>query len=513
MSTRDELETPSNEGPDAATAADHSHDPATEAETPPKRLDLAVEITDSGPCKKHLKVTIPVEDIKSQFGDSLKEMRKEAQVPGFRPGRAPVGLVQKRFKKEVAGQVKSNLVMTALDQIDKDYKLLPISRPDLDIEAIDLKDNEPLQFEMELEVQPDFALPDYKNLTIERPKKTITDPQVEAELENFLDRYAQEVPKLEGGAELGDQLTVSLHFEKDGVQLNSIPEIKLRLQPELQFRDGHVPDFEKALAGARPGDTREADALMGSSTPDAAIRNQTIRAVFHILDLKSYRLPELTQDFLQGLGFDNREDLIQAIREMLERRADYSQKQAVRKSVLDRLVNQTPFDLPPDLVKRQTQSTLRRLVFELRQGGMSDGSIRAREAELRANAAESTTRSLKEFFILARIAEAEDVKVEEEDVEAEILSIAERSDESPRRIRNRIEKEGLGESLATQLLEQKTLQKILSFAQIVDVAAAPEFERQAETLDRTAGPELIEDEDESSEIVEIPLTDDAPAAE
>ena len=86
-------------------------------------------------------------------------MRKEAAVPGFRPGRAPVTLVQRRFKKEVAGQVKSALLMGALQQIDEDYKINPISRPELNLEEIELPEDEPLTFEMDVEVQPDFPLP------------------------------------------------------------------------------------------------------------------------------------------------------------------------------------------------------------------------------------------------------------------------------------------------------------------------------------------------------------------
>lgn len=484
-------------------ASTDTADAESDEEEAPRRLDLEVEITDSGPCKKHVKVVIPPAEIETQFKDSLKSMRREAQVPGFRPGRAPVTLVQKRFRKEVAGQVKSSLVMAALEQIDKDHKLAPISRPDLDIEAIELKEGAPLQFEMEVEVQPDFPLPEYKGLNVQRPVREIQDADVDAQFTRFLERYAQEVPKLEGGAELGDQVTAHLRFEKDGVQLNDMPEAKFRLQRELRFQDGHMPDLDRVLAGARPGDVRDGEAHIGSSSPDPAIRGQTIRVIFEILDLKSYRLPEVDAEFLHSVGFDSVEDLRKGIREMLERRVKFSQRQALRRGILDQLVETTPFDLPPALVRRQEQSTLRRNVFELRQAGISDAEIRAREAEIRANAHESTLRSLKEFFILSRIAEAEDIKVEEEDLDLEIEAIAESSDESPRRVRSRIEKEGLGESLATQILERKALDRIIEQANVQDVVST-ETEREVETLDQTAGPALPEGEPEDESAEEPP---------
>src|SRR5262245_25309842 len=117
-------------------------DEAGAGEPEPKpRLEMVVDITDAGPCKKHLKVSIPRPEIDRQFEQSLDNLRKEAVVPGFRPGRAPRQLVIKRFKKQVADQVKSTLLMSSLEQIDKEYQLDPITQPQLDLAAIELPDD------------------------------------------------------------------------------------------------------------------------------------------------------------------------------------------------------------------------------------------------------------------------------------------------------------------------------------------------------------------------------------
>ncbi len=122
--------------------------------------------------------------------------------------------------------------------------------------------------------------------------------------------------------------------------------------------------------------------------------------------------------------------------------------------------------------------------MELRQSGLSDTDLRAREAELRSNAHETTLRSLQEFFILAKIAEVEDVKVEDEDMEDEIEAIAARSEENPRRVRARVEKEGLGDALASQILERKTIDRILQFVKLVEVPMVAD--KAVETLDQSA---------------------------
>lgn len=460
-------------------------DPAAEGSEPtPTKLDLDVQVSDAGPCKKHLKVAISRADIDRQFDETFGTMKREAQVPGFRPGRAPRALVERMFRKQVAGQVKANLLMACLEQLDEDYKLKPIATPNLDVEAIDLPDDGPMKFELEIEVQPEFPLPAYKALTVKRPTRSITEADVDAQYTTFLERYAQLVPKTEGGAATGDFVTANLTFTLDGRVLNEAKEIQFRLQPELRFQDGKVPDAAGALAGASPGETREADAEIGSSSPDPGLRGKTIRVRFEVLDLKQLRLPEVNDAFLESTGFDTVDEVKTALRSLLERRLEFQQRQAVRREILDTLIAQTPFDLPADLVARQEASTIRRRVMEMREGGLSDGEIRAREAEIRANAHEATTRSLQEFFLLSSIADAEGIKVEEEDFDQEIEAIAARTDESPRRVRARVEKDNLADALASQILERKALDRIMEYVKFEEVEMARET--AVETLDQTA---------------------------
>src|SRR5271166_4656697 len=163
-----------------------------------RKLELDVQIQDVGPCKKHLKVTVPRPEIERQFEESLGDFQRDAQVPGFRAGRAPRQLVVKRFRKQVAEQVKSSLLMASLEQIDADYQLNPITQPKLDVGAIALPEDGPMTFEMDVEVRPEFAVAEYKGLKVKRPVKTIRDQDVEARLARFLERYAQIVPKFEG---------------------------------------------------------------------------------------------------------------------------------------------------------------------------------------------------------------------------------------------------------------------------------------------------------------------------
>jgi trigger factor len=456
------------------------------AEAPKRKLEIGVEISDVGPCKKHLKISIPRTEIERQYEESLETLRKESVVPGFRAGRAPRQLVVKRFRKQVSDQVKSALLMTSLEQIDADYKLEPITQPRLDVAAIELPETGPMNFEMDVEVRPQFDVPNYKGLSVRRPVAELTEQHVDEQLNRFLEGHGQIVPKLEGAAEHGDYLTADLAFtSSDGELLSEHKEIQFRLQPEIRFQDGSISDTGP-LVGAKPGETRELEAILGSVVANADLRGATTTVRAHVKDLKHVRLPESNQAFLDSINVDSLQTLRQAVRETLERRIRTEQRQSIRRQLLDQILRQTPFELPRDLVSREERTTISRLVTQLKREGMSDDDIRAHEAQIRANAHETTLRTLKELLLLSKIADAEGIKVEDEDLAFEIEAMAERTGESVRRIRARVEKEGGADSLATQILERKVIDRIVESSAVEDVEVTIDPEGRVETLDITA---------------------------
>ncbi len=471
----------------ADLAGDQSDEKVTESK---RKLEIDVAITDAGPCKKHLKITIPRDEIDRQFEESLTELRKEAVVPGFRPGRAPKQLVVKRFKKEVSNQVKQKLLMSSLEQIDADHKLDPITQPRLDIEAIELPEDGPMNFEMDVEVRPQFDLPNYKGFKIRRPIIEVTEKDVDTNVTRVLEEYAQLVPKLDAPAEIGDHITADLQFiRSDGRLINEVKEVKFRLQPELRFQNGTSTGLGAALTGARPGDVRDVEAKLGSSVDDPSLRGQNVTLRVQLNDLKYSRLPELNPGFLDSIGFEDMAEMREWVRAALYRRAEAEERRVIRRQIVDLLLRQTPFDLPADLVSREEKNTIARLVDQLKREGMSDKEIKARAAEIRANAHETTMASLKELLILLKIADAEGITVGEADIEREIQAMAERSDESARRVRARLEKEGGTEGLATQILEGMVIDRIREYSAVEDVAVpAAQPEPEVETVDYGAVP-------------------------
>lgn len=475
--------------PETDIAPPPDSEPQTEPETA-RRMDLAVAISDVGPCKKHLKITIPREEIDRQLDGSLDRLRREAAIPGFRPGRAPRQLFMKRFRKELSEEVKTTLLTNSLKQVDEDYKLEPMAQPKLDIGAIELPDSGPMDFEMDIEVRPQFSLPEYKGLTVRRPVVEFADLDVDKQVDRFLARYGQIVPKLEGAAEIGDHLTADISFlAADGRVLSQHSELQFRIPSELRFQDGSAPRFGEVVAGANLGESRDVEAMLGSAVADPELRSSPITLRVEVKDLKRMRLPETNESFLHSIGFANLAELRSVVRQTLDRRIQAESRQIMRRQIMDALLKTTPFDLPTDLVAREERNTVARLVEQLRQEGMTEKDIRARSAQIRANAHESTLRTFKEILLLSKIAEAEEIKIEDDDVELEIQTIANRTDESPRRVRSRLEKENSLDSLAEKILDQKVVDRILGYATFEDFAVPKTtLDEDIETLDQSAVP-------------------------
>jgi trigger factor len=175
------------ENHDSDEALLNSDDAAgAEAEQQPVKLALEVKVDSRSTCERHVTVTIPREDIDRYFDNEFTELMPTAHVPGFRPGRAPRKLVENRFRKDIAQKVKSELLMNCLSQVSDDQKLSAISEPEFDFEAIELPEQGPLTFEFDIEVRPEFALPQWKGLVIEKPVRAVGDADVEQTLQTIL---------------------------------------------------------------------------------------------------------------------------------------------------------------------------------------------------------------------------------------------------------------------------------------------------------------------------------------
>ncbi len=456
------------------------------AEADVEKLNLSIKVDSPSACERHITVTIPREDIDRYFDNAFSELMDTATVPGFRAGRAPRQLIETRFRKDVADQVKGSLLMDSMAQITEDEDFSAISEPDFDPMAVEIPTEGPMTFEFDIEVRPEFDLPQWKGLKIERPIKEFGKKDVDTRLERILAEHGRLIP-LDGPAKSGDYITCNLKFMNGAVELSSGKEEVIRIRPVLSFRDGKITNFDKAMKGVKAGETRETPIKLSDDAPNESLRGQEITAVFDVLEVKQLELPKLTADLLSEMGdFEDEGQLRDAIQDDLKRQLEYYQQQQARRQITAALTAAADWQLPPELLRRQSRRELERSVLELRRAGFSDDEIRAYENDLRQNSAAATERSLKEHFILEKIAEEEGIDASPDDYESEIALIAAQSGESVRRVRARLDKGGMMDALRNQIVERKVIDQVQAHAKFKEVPYAPEG-TDTEALDQAAG--------------------------
>ncbi len=462
-------ETPPTQ-PEAAAAEATAVAGTEEQDREKAKLHQEVEIKDVGPCKKHIRVSVSREDIDARFGEHFSKLVKESVVRGFRPGKAPRRIIEKQFQREVGDQVKNEVLMASLQQLSEDYEIAPLSEPNLQLEQIEIPREGPLVYEFEVEVRPEFDLPNYRGMKLRRPVKDFTEADIAQARRRLLADQGQVVPKEDGSADIGDIIVADITFRDGDRVINTVQEGRYEVERQLSFKDALAPRFGEQIKGARAGDTRVVEFRMAGNA-GGGMAGKTILASFDVKDVKTLRLPELTPEYLQQrFGLHSRDELDEVILVALKRELEHVQRRSAREQIINQISATANLELPEDLLKRQARKALNRRIMEMKSDGIPDAEINRHRRLLEQNILETTALSLREHFVLQKIAEAEKITVDEDDLNDEIERIANQTNESPRRVRARLEKDEMLDALAAEMIERRALDLVLDSAEYEDVA-------------------------------------------
>ena len=464
-----ETEKPEGESPEVDTVDQEvSQEILESGEEQKEPLNLEVQVETRSACERHVLVKISREDVERYFAKQFDELQPKAEVPGFRPGKAPRKLVESKFRHQVADQVKGELLLDCMTQVNEEQDFSAISEPDFDFGAVEIPDEGPMTFEFDIEVRPEFDIPEWKGIEIDRPTREFGEEDINRQLKKILAKYADMVPH-EGEAEIDDYVVVNMKSLKDGTEYASAEELTVQVRPSLSLPDAIVEDFDKAIVGAGAGAKKTVTAKVSADCENEDLRGEEIELEVEILDVKRQELPELDTEMLSTLGgFESEEEVRKTIQGELERQLTYYQNKSIREQIAGVLTESADWELPPDLLRRQASREVERAILELRSSGFSEAEIRAYENDLRQNSMRTTENALKEHFILESIAEVETIEETEDDFNQEIAMIAMQQNESPRRVRARLEKKGQMDSLRNQIIERKVLDLIKEHAKFKD---------------------------------------------
>ena len=441
------------------------------------KLSLEVKVDKTGPCRRHVAVKVPRKDLDFYFEAALKDLVKNAAVPGFRAGHVPRKLVEKRFKKDVSDHVRQQILVDSLEQLAAEHDLDAINEPDLAVADLILPETGDFEYEFNVEVRPEFDLPNYKGLTIKRPVRTFGDADVDVYLKRLLTSFGQFAP-VDRPVTTGDSVRVDITIEYQGEMLGRYTDRQVAVKPTLALADAELKGFDELLQGAVPGDKRAGEATVSLEAADVEMRGEKAQIAFDVLEVLAREDAVVTESLLGTFGAESEDGLRSSIRDTLERQLKYTQRQSARTQVLEKITESADWDLPESLVRRQVENAMRRELLEMEQAGYAPEAIRARENELRQNAISNTRKALKEHFVLDKIATDEKLDVTPEDMETEIYMMAMQRGENPRRVRARLEKQGLMENLAAQILERKAIDVVLDSATYEDEPAPADVDSE-----------------------------------
>jgi trigger factor len=435
-----------------------------------------VKIEDAGPAKKKLTITIPAEEIDEKIDSSFATLTSQAVLPGFRPGRAPRKLIEKRFGGSVKAETRNQIVADAYSKAIEQHKIKVVGEPEADqLKDLEIEPGKALTFSVEIEVAPEFELPDLEGLKIKKPLVKVQDDDIDEELERQQFRFGK-ADDVKDEITHGDRVQGRAMITKaDGELVQEMAEAIIAIPFKEAEGEGHFLGFytekmDDLFVGKNVGDLVTFETEVPANDERVALRGQKIKIEFTIN--RAVRVaPASVEEVAQTYGLENVETLRTEIKNALEQRAQQEQHAVMREQVAEQLLEKVNFELPKKLSAAQAARALDRARIELLYRGTPADEVEVRIAEMRADSDAEAQRRLKLFFILHALAEKYEIQVSNEEINGRIAQIAHQRGERPEKLRSQFAQQGRLQQIGLQIREHKALDRVLDKATVEEISA------------------------------------------
>ncbi len=461
-----------------------SASPTSASSVEPKNT---VTIKEVGPCKKQVCVEIPEEAVRIATDKQYEGLRRDAMVPGFRKGRAPRRLLEKRFGKDVTEQVKLKLLADASDSAIKDKSLDVLGEPDIDFEKIELPVAGPLKFDFEIEVRPEFDLPALEGIAVEKGKLEVTEAQIDREIEQLCRWSGVWVPREGGEVESGDQIIADVVYKADAVEEEEkLDNIEIYVRENGFVGAIAVKNLDELLAGAKAGDVRQSSVEVPKTYFREEYRGKKVDIKITVKDIKWLRPAALDGDFFKRLGVESKDELRQKVGDTLRGRLESQVRTEMTEQIYRYMLDGTKFDLPMDIVADQARVLLQRQYAGLIRRGLSREQIEEQMEQLRAGSEQQAKEQLKIFFIMDKVAGKLGIEITEEEINGYIAQLAIQRGQRPERMREEMVRDGSLAQFRLQVREEKCIAKLLESAKITEVQPKEEIKKPKKGTGKSA---------------------------
>lgn len=433
-----------------------------------------VSVEQLGPCKRLIRVEIDNSEVSGAFDKTLAKFQKMAKLPGFRNGKAPKSMILKKYSEEVRDEVKEELYRKAYRHAVDQEKLVVVNQ--LDFEEVQFEEGKPFICAITLEIQPVFDLPAYKGIKLKKFKNEVDDETVERIIKDTRNRRAK-YEAVDRPAEESDFVVISYVGECEGKKLTEInPAFKTLGQSEKYWlelgKEWLAPGFNEGLIGAVVDETRQVEVTFPDDFMIEQVRNKPGKYEVKVLEVKTKVLPEMDQAFFEDLGYESLEDMTGKVRERVSEQMNKNSQEWIISQVVGHLLSGAAFELPEDLLRDKTREEMHGVIERARSGGDSDEDIEAKKEEIAAESKQRASEILKMDFLIRRIAEDENIKVSNDELNSQLYYLGLQQGVKPKKMREWVEETRVDSYMFKEILKAKTLRFIESNAEIEEVSTA-----------------------------------------
>ena len=420
-------------------------------------------------CKREIELEIPAENVTKATEKAAREIARVARIPGFRPGKAPVTLIRRRFAEDIQGEVLQSLVPEYLEKALDEKKMMPVTRPEVD--QVEFKEGEPLKFRAVFEVLPEFELGDYKAIEVQVDPVEAGETQVDKAVEEMRDRAATFLPVEGRPAKDGDFVLIKLNGtpvgEGEPVEADNIM-CHVGAEETLE-------SFTEHLRGANTGETKKFRTEYPADYPDEKLKGKTYDYSVDVQAIKEKKLPEVNDEFAkevagEAAGVTNLAEMRKKILENLQASKEQQQSGQAKDRILEEIVKKHDFPVPQALVEHQMDIRLERAARSLAAQGVDPRTVNIDWKAMRSGQHDRAVNDVKAELLLDRIASAEKIDATDEDVDKELGLLAENSGESATTLRARLTKQGSLDRMKSKLRSDKTIDWLYRNARIETTA-------------------------------------------
>ncbi len=430
---------------------------------------MSSTVEQAAPCRKKLRIEVPADRVAGVRTEILRDFRREAQIPGFRPGHAPEPMVEKRYASAIDEEVRRRLVPDAYREALAEHKLKAVGYPQ--VESVDCQPGRPMVVTAAVDTAPEFKLPDYKAVPVKRKAIEVKEEELTQTLEALRDQQADFVDVTGRALQTGDFAVISYSGIVEGKPIGDLAPSLKNMGERKDFwvlvqSDSFLPGFCDQLLGAQPGEKRQVLVDFPADFPQKALAGKKATYFVDLTAIKEKKLPEFSDEFAKKVGAESLEKLKEDVRKGVVAEREQEVNGDLRKQIVDTLLGQVEFELPESLVAQETRSIVYDVVRENTMRGASKEQLEQKKDEIFGFAMKSARDRLRASFVLDAIAQAENITVEDAEVENRIEQLAQRYRVTPERLKAQLAEKGGLDEMKEQILVGKTLDFLLANATV-----------------------------------------------